>query len=447
VIEQSAGLASGDLRLALAVSGQYGPAAEVADLAAVARYQPSQPDFEAAVLAPGAYSDDVRRRLTSVEELVKEALDLLGDEIAGGHDVKELSWQLLRGLYVLQLQMEGDVAPGRTQVITRLQSIAGGIGPAVDLFRRLVEITGQAEIRAGGLTQAVLRRELHGFGPLSASSDYVLARPQVDLVETELRRLTRQSLPSVGDRPAFVLDRSAVRDSLVNAITSVPPGGVVVRGELDVGKSAVALAAADVIRISGGTVLAMSLRTLPGLVGFRADFGLTPGQLLAAAPSAPLKSVTAVVVDGEAVHDVIGRLADRPAHLGESGVEAVVGAVRGCVGPQGGGQGFSADAVRAQGEVDEDLALFGCQDVSDLDWFPTAATVLHQQAADHREVDGMGALLALCRVEICRNAVGLARRGHGVACLRGQERRAVLLSSRRWEVVRREPPGDVISLR
>ena len=69
-----------------------------------------------------------------------------------------------------------------------------------------------------------------------------------------------------------------------------------VRGEPDVGKSALALAAMDAIRKSGGTVVAVSLRDLPGMaLALKEALGLAPETLFAAAPSAP---TSVLLLDG-----------------------------------------------------------------------------------------------------------------------------------------------------
>lgn len=61
VIDKPAALASGELRLGLAVSGLFRPATELADLTEIARRQPDSTAFHAAVTTPGACSANVRR--------------------------------------------------------------------------------------------------------------------------------------------------------------------------------------------------------------------------------------------------------------------------------------------------------------------------------------------------------------------------------------------------
>lgn len=303
VLENGAELDAGTLRLGLAVAGPYGPAEDVADLADIARRQDGRSAFDAAVAAPGAYSPDVIRRLTNVDELVEAALAYLDAPAAKAADPKETAWRLLRSLFVLQTQFEGDAAPGRTSLVARLQTLTGEAARAEALRLRLVEIASQGAIRAGAFTRAMLRRELRPFGFLAASPDFVLARPQVDLLEAQLKGRTHDSLHRPGVEDAFVLDRSEKQEELTQLISGARPGQVViVRGEPDVGKSALALAAVERVRRAGGAALLMSLRDLPPLaIQLRGAMGLPPADLLAAAPSAP---VSVLLLDGaEAVQE------------------------------------------------------------------------------------------------------------------------------------------------
>jgi hypothetical protein len=336
VLENASELDAGTLRLGLAVEGPYGPAAEVGTLAEVARWQDDRTAFQAAVAAPGAYSADVRKRLTLVDELVVATLAYLDSEKSRAADPTDVSWRLLRSLFVLQVQFEGTAAPGRTQVVTRLQAITGDAARAEALRLRLIEIAAEAAIRAGALTRAMLRRELRPFGALGASADFVLARSQVELLEAELRQRTRHALQRPGQEEAFVLDRSEKEEELARVIAGAEPGQVVVvHGEPDVGKSALALAAVERVRRSGGTALMMSLRDLPpAVVQIRTTIGLAPTELLSGAPSAPVSILlldgTEVVQEGSS--DALGTMLAAAAEAGVTPVLVVRDDARGAVG-------------------------------------------------------------------------------------------------------------------
>ncbi|HEY0872847.1 MAG TPA: hypothetical protein VGD94_05195 [Vicinamibacterales bacterium] len=297
VLQHPERLEEGRLRLGLAVSAPFGPASDVATLTEVARRQPDQRAFAQAMGAERAYSAKVRTRLKNVKEVVEAALAQSGDQTAS---VDDLTWQLLRGLFVIPLQLEGDVAPGRTSLIARLQTLTGSPARAEDLRRRLVEIASQGTLRAAAMTRAMLRAQLRPFGALDSAPDFSSARSQVTLLEAELRARTPRAVPVPGTGTTFAVDRSALKMLVVEAIVSAPPGGVVIlHGEPDVGKSVIALAAADSIKDAGGAALAVSLRDLPSAaLDLRTVLGMSPGELFAAAPSAP---TTVLILDGAEV--------------------------------------------------------------------------------------------------------------------------------------------------
>jgi len=300
VTSESSALASGRLRLGLAVSGPFGPASELAVLTDVARRQPDHSGFEHAISASGAYSNRMRERLRNVAELVEAALISINRNPDDKDCRRGLIWQLLKALFVVELQLEGDVAPGKTSLVARLNTLTADVSRAEDLRLRLLDIASEAAIRAGVFTRSMLRAELRSFGLLDAAPDFAHARSQIELLESELRGRTPRSVPVPGTSTTFSVDRSDLQRQLVKCISTVSGSGVVlVRGEPDVGKSAITLAAVDSIRASGGVVLAASLRDLPSAAAnLKGIFGMATQDLLAAAPSAP---VNVLVLDGAEV--------------------------------------------------------------------------------------------------------------------------------------------------
>src|SRR4051812_26707302 len=182
VVREGGAIAAGQVRLGLAVARASGSTGELAALTEVARRQPSRDSFQAAINTDGAHTSKVRSRLTNIDEIVEAALGHLGLENETKQSADELSWQLLRGLFVINLQLEGDVAPGRTNVVARLQALTGDVSRAEDLRLRLVEIAAQADIHSGAITRAMLRRELRSFGLLAAAPDFGVIRPQITLL-------------------------------------------------------------------------------------------------------------------------------------------------------------------------------------------------------------------------------------------------------------------------
>ncbi len=300
VTSESSALTSGRLRLGLAVSGPFGPASELAVLTDVARRQPDHSSFEQAVSASGAYSNRIRERLRNVAELVEAALVAINRNPDDEDCRKGLIWQLLKALFVVELQLEGDVAPGKTNLVARLNTLTADVSRAEDLRLRLLDLASGATIRAGVFTRSMLRAELRSFGLLDAAADFACARSQIELLESELRGRTPRSVPVPGTSTTFSIDRSDLQRQLVDCISNGSGNGVVlVRGEPDVGKSAIALAAVDSIRASGGVALAASLRDMPNAaVNLKGVLGMATQDLLAAAPSAP---VNVLVLDGAEV--------------------------------------------------------------------------------------------------------------------------------------------------
>jgi hypothetical protein len=301
LVQHRESLVTGRHRLGLAVSAPFGPASELALLTDVARRQPDERCFAQALDTGGGYAVNVRTRLKNVQELVEAALPQ-----AGGHadtPIALLTWQLLCGLFVIPLQLEGDVAPGRTDLVARLQSLTGDPARAEDLRLRLVEIATQGAIRAGAMTRPMLRSQLRSFGPLGSAPDFSNAQKQVAVLEAELRARTRHSVPVPASGSTFTLDRSVAEAQLVETIVAAPAGrAVIVHGEPDVGKSALALAAVDAIRTAGGAVLTMSLRDLPSsALQLRPAIGIDPRDLFAAAASAP--AMVLLLDGGEVVQE------------------------------------------------------------------------------------------------------------------------------------------------
>lgn len=319
VIDSRHALETSELRLGLAVAGPFGPAAELDELSSIARRQPSRLEFEAAVSTPRAYSAAVRKRLKNIDELVAEALKRLSRSEV---EPKDVSWVLLRSLYVVQTQFEGDSAPGKTNLVSRLQVLTGASDRADQLRLRLVDIASQAAIRAGVFTRSMLRAKLRPFGPLGPSPDFAIALGQVDLLEAELRRRTRRSLQVPGAEVGFKVDRSKEEKELAEKISALTPGSVVIlHGEPDVGKSALALSIVEEVRIRGGTAMVFSLRDLPpSAVNAKSALGLSPSDLLSAFPSS---DISLLLVDGaevvqEAESTILGSLVSAAHAVGMS---------------------------------------------------------------------------------------------------------------------------------
>src|SRR5262249_29098105 len=94
--------------------------------------------------------------------------------------VGDLTWRMLRSLYVVELRLEGDAAAGRTALVQRLTPLAGSPARADDLRRHLNELSDGFARTAATVNRAVLVRELaarsfHVGGPSRPGAPVVQA--------------------------------------------------------------------------------------------------------------------------------------------------------------------------------------------------------------------------------------------------------------------------------
>ena len=199
----------------MAVASPHGPSARLAELTGIARSYPSTSAFRSAIIDSGQFSQQLTRLLTDVDGLIEAALGRLDRDASGFGGNHELGWRLLRSLFVIQLQIEGDVAADRTRMVSELQVLTGSPELADRLRLRLVELAARYDVRAGRVTRSMLRRELRSFDRLGPSADHRHGRDKLELLEALLRQLTRGSLPS-----AFTIDRSRQRAELVSMVST-----------------------------------------------------------------------------------------------------------------------------------------------------------------------------------------------------------------------------------
>jgi hypothetical protein len=81
VVHNGEAIATGQVRLGLAIARASGSTRELAALTEVARRQPNRASFQAAINAARAHSSEVRSRLKKVDEIVEAALGHLGLEL------------------------------------------------------------------------------------------------------------------------------------------------------------------------------------------------------------------------------------------------------------------------------------------------------------------------------------------------------------------------------
>lgn len=296
VIEQWSAVSAGRWRLVLAVSTNANAITQLAELAELARSVPSGQALESRLAQPGRTNASVRDRYEHVKGLVEQAAE--GFATASGLAVVELTWRLLTSLAVRTLWLERTDRTGRATAVNTLQRVLNGSTPATAdaLFSRIEELVGTWAPQAAVLTQSVIRRSLSDY-PLSRSPRFSSAWAAFDRLGARLRDSIRPILGA--GTQTLELDRSMERSRLDAAMRSVGTGSgtLVVIGDPDVGKSALTLRVAEVIRDNGAAVTSLSLRDLPSstseferqLGGFAID------DVLAAGDARPVRLM---VIDG-----------------------------------------------------------------------------------------------------------------------------------------------------
>ncbi|MGP3536419.1 hypothetical protein ACTU3I_16610 [Microbacterium sp. RD1] len=289
-------------RLTLAVSSNANAITQLQELCNLAASLPSGAELERRLAQAGRTNQYVRDRYGNIKKLVRQAsLDLEPNREIG--DV-ELTWRLLSSLSVRQLRFERTDRADRTQAVTALQrAISEGTPAAADaLFSRLEELVGEWASQGAVLTQAVVRRSL-GDTRLSRSARFAAAWPVFDRLGVRLRESVRPEL-RVGP-VALEFERSTERERLKDVLRSAgsSAGIVVVTGDPDLGKSALALRAVEQLAIEGASVTCLSLGDLPRRVTeFESELGGGVDDILAASETRPTRLL---LIDGaEAVlHD------------------------------------------------------------------------------------------------------------------------------------------------
>jgi hypothetical protein len=309
--EGAAEVEAGTLLLGLVTLAGYGPAAELAALAEVAR-------GEQLALRPtiATRSKPLQERLRYVDGLVAVAAERLGwrSEVPSERD---WTWTLLRALRVVQRSFD-TTGPAAVALTTAMLPLVDGDSERADALRAQLDGLA-AEYAATGATvsEADVRRALVGRVRLGAAADLAAARAGLAAAETALRARTGRAL-CVGAVEHRV-DRAAARDALLASVedTGRTGGSLVVRGEPSVGKSALTLDVVDALREDGAAV---------AVVGARApsDPGADYARMFAGFPVADIRLL---VLDGAEVVQEGGRERVRAlaaaAHAGGLGVVVV----------------------------------------------------------------------------------------------------------------------------
>jgi hypothetical protein len=250
----------GRLRLGLAVSGPHTSAQELAALSTIARTKPDDQQFRAAVSTAGATTARIRSRLELLDQAVSAASNTEDSQISR-EEHPLATWKLLTSLFIIEMRLEGDIQPDRTQSVTRLRPLCQDPSIASGLFDTLCALAGGYASAGATVTEAMLRRDLSGVVNLSQGPSHQRAWEILHVLSRRLRERTRDSLNSGGTRLA--LERRTLRDELITAMATASGNTLVVSGQPDVGKSALVQIASDELALRGESILTLSLRDLP----------------------------------------------------------------------------------------------------------------------------------------------------------------------------------------
>jgi hypothetical protein len=257
---------TGRWRLVLAVSTSANAITELAVLAELAHSLPSGRELTNRLTQPGRTNNHVRARYEHIKSLVEQASD--GLPSADGLTAEDLAWRLLSCLSTRSLRLERTDRADRTSAVNALQLVLNDGTPAAAdaLFSRIQELVGEWAPQAAILTQSVVRRGLSNY-PLSRTARFASAWTVLDRLRRRLRESIRPALRS--GQQSLELERTAERDRLLEAVRSVgvAAGALVVTGDPDVGKSALALRAVETFDEEDAAVASLSLRDLPDAVG------------------------------------------------------------------------------------------------------------------------------------------------------------------------------------
>ncbi|MBL0888562.1 hypothetical protein [Myceligenerans indicum] len=265
-------------------------------LAAFARSAPDPESFRQHVRRPRATNEATRNRLSNLENLVGQAARQIPslDDIQAG----DLTWRWLSVLRVHVLHLEGTDTRDRTAAIATLRAVVedGTLATADSIFSKILELTGAWAAQGGWVTAGMLRRELRAF-PLKRSPSHTHAWRVLDRLAERLRGNVRPGLRA--GSVSIELDRDEARSGLADAMRAEGDhrSGLVVTGEPDVGKSALALRVSGALRDEGASLMSMSLRDVPDAVGdFEARLGgASLANILA---SAEVRQLQLLLIDG-----------------------------------------------------------------------------------------------------------------------------------------------------
>jgi hypothetical protein len=273
---------AGRWRLALAVASPNPAVQQVRELAVIARGQPDEESFRAAVEQAGRTNDAVRTRLTHLDALIAQAS--ANQKVSTETPDAELTWRVLHVLRLWELRLEGVDESDRTAVVGRLRSIVpeSSVTGADALFEALERLSGNYAPAGAHATEALVRRQISGTA-VDRSPSYVAAWRALDALSETAENLVSFRLTGVDED--LELERTEAGNALAVEMSTAASQttALVVTGEPDAGKSALALRTAKRLRADGVAVMLLNLREMPGrLAEFEALLGARISSVLGA---------------------------------------------------------------------------------------------------------------------------------------------------------------------
>ncbi|MFI8877897.1 hypothetical protein [Streptomyces sp. NPDC055243] len=287
---------AGRWRLALAVASPNPAVQQVRELAVIARGQPDEESFRAAVAQVGRTNGAVRTRLTHLDALIAQAA--ASPKVSTEIPDAELTWRVLHVLWLWELRLEGIEQSDRTAVVGRLRSVVpdSSVAGADALFEALERLSHSYAPAGASVTDGMLRRQLSGTAVVDRSPSYAAAWRVLDALSETAESLVRFRLTSASEN--LELQRIEAGNALASEMRTAASRAtaLVVTGEPDAGKSALALRTAGRLRADGVAVIVLNLREMPaGLMEFEALLGARVITVLGASAVATGRLL---VVDG-----------------------------------------------------------------------------------------------------------------------------------------------------
>lgn len=276
---------NGSYRLSLVVAAHHVGAAEVSQLADLARNFGTSVEFYETVTAPGRFSKELRTRLTLLEEVTAAAQ--IGHAELASRATRDLCWRLLRSLWVHQCRLESDDAD-RTHCVQRLKSLVESTAEADALFEKLCKVAADCAIAGGVVDEGALRRLLAGRVRITRSRSFAGSWRVLDRLGESLRARTPKALrPRTGTDGEVRLERGAAREALKESVRDAVSscGVLIIAGEPGVGKSALSLEVCDALGREGVSVTLLNLRDIKmeSVLQFESALGAGLSTVLGAA--------------------------------------------------------------------------------------------------------------------------------------------------------------------